>query len=150
MKLRIRQSKDLYIARVQDIDAVLHLANEQYLKTPYSKGKSKFDHRKVRKVISDVITGDQQENIILCLAEGETLVGALGATTFNPLWNNDLMAAELFFFCKHLSGVPVLVDAYEEWARSIGCKAITMGLDKSKRRLFKGFVAAEQMYIKEL
>ena len=150
MKLRIRQSKDLYIARVQDIDSILHLANEQYLTTPYSKGKAKFDHRKVRKVISDIISGDQQENIILCLAEGETLIGALGAATFEPLWNNDLMAAEFFFFCRSLSGVPILVDAYEEWARSIGCKAITLGLDKEKRRLFKGFVAAEQMYIKEL
>lgn len=150
MKLRIRQSKDLYIARVQDIDAILHLANEQYLASPYSKGKSKFDHRKVRKVISDIITGDNQENIILCLAEGEVLVGVLGAATFEPLWNNDLMASEFFFFCRNLSGVPILVDAYEEWARSIGCKAIIMGLDKEKRRLFKGFVAAEQMYMKEL
>lgn len=150
MKLRIRQSKDLWIARVEDIDPLLHLANEQYLTTPYSKGKSKFDHRKVRKVISDIVTGDKQENIILCLSEGEILVGALGATTFNPLWNNDLMAAELFFYSKNLSGVPLLLSAYEEWAKSIGCKAITMGLDKTKRRLFKGFVAAEQMYIKEL
>lgn len=147
MKLKIRQY-NLSIATVEDIDSLLNLANTSFQTTPYSS-HSAFNHRKVRDVLMDVITGDRDESIILCLWKNELLVGALGATIFNPIWNSDKIAIEMFFHCPN-SGFGILIDAYENWARKIGCIAMQLGIDHSKRRTFKGFVASEQMYTKRL
>ena len=147
MKLKIRQYS-IGIASVEDIDDLLNLAETSFQSTPYSQ-YSIFNYKKVRDVMMEAITGDKKESIILCLWKGETIVGALGATIFNPLWNNDKIATELFFYCPN-SGFPLLIDAYENWARSIDCNLIQLGIDHSKRRTFKGFIASEQIYTKRL
>lgn len=146
MKLKIRQY-ELSVAKPKDSIALLSLAEKLYKNTPYGVGD--FDFKKVQKVIDEVINGDTDESIIICLHKDDILVGALGATIFNPLWNDDKIAYELFFFAPN-SGMVLLVDAYEEWARKIGCAAMQIGIDHSKRRLFRGFIATEQMYTKRL
>lgn len=147
LKLKIRQYS-IGVATIDDIDALLNLAETAFRSTPYSSD-STFNHRKVRDVLMEVITGDQNESVILCLWKDDELVGALGATIFNPLWNSERIAIELFFHCPN-SGFGLLVDAYENWARKIGCIAMQLGIDHSKRRTFKGFVASEQIYTKRL
>ncbi len=146
MKLKIRQY-EIGIATLKDSTSLLNLAESLYKSTPYNTGN--FDFKKVSKVIEEVILGDRDESIILCLYKDEVLVGALGATIYSPLWNEDKIAYELFFFAPN-SGMVLLADAYEEWARKIGCSSMQLGIDHKKRRLFRGYIATEQMYTKRL
>lgn len=148
MRLKIRQY-EISIAKIDDIDALLNLAESLFASSPYGY-RSKFNHRKVHDTLSGIITSDGKESIVLCLWKDEELVGTIAACTFHPLWNNETMAAELFFYCKSKGGTLHLVNAYEDWARSIGCTAMQIGVDQSKRRTFKGFIAVEQMYTKRL
>ena len=146
MKLKIRQY-NISVASIEDIDVILNLIKTSFDSTPYSD--TSFNYTKVHDVLMNSITGDKDESIILCLWKNGILVGALGATIFNPLWNNEKMSIELFFHCPN-SGFGILVDAYENWSRKIGCVAMQLGIDHSKRRIFKGFIASEQIYTKRL
>jgi hypothetical protein len=145
LKLKIRQY-EISIATLEDSGRILELAFSLYKNSLYNEGS--FNHRKVKDLIDKVITGDRDENIILCLWKDNVIIGSLGACVFNPLWNEDKIASELFFFSS--SGITLLIDAYESWARSVGCKSMQLGIDHKKRRTFKGFVATEQMYTKRL
>jgi hypothetical protein len=148
LKLKIRQYS-ISIATIDDSDTLLSLSKSLFYSTPYGT-HGEFNHKKVRDIIQGVITGDQDENIIICLWKENELIGAIGACIFNPLWNDEKMAAELFFFSKNKNGALHLINAYEDWARSVGCSSLQVGMDHTKKRTFKGFIATEQIYIKRL
>jgi hypothetical protein len=145
LKLKIRQY-EISIATPEDSDRILQLAKELYHKTPYNNNT--FNYNSVKAFIDKVLLGDKDENIFLCLWRDGKIIGCLGASIIIPFWSNEKVATEFFLYST--SGMLLLLDAYESWARSKGCDSMQIGIDHSKRRFFRGYLATEQMYIKRL
>jgi GNAT superfamily N-acetyltransferase len=102
------------------------------------------------------------ENVCILLLDGETYVGFLAAmvSAAHPLMYNDPIATELIWWVlpehRGAKQSTKLIDAYEEWARMVGCKRCSMTnlMNKYHDRLdqlyqSKGFIPVEKSYMKE-
>lgn len=143
---------NLTLAKLDDVPALVSLSRELWEQMPYGIGKAAFLDWKIEGTFRGVINQGISENCIIMVDKSGELIGAIGASHSEPLWNTDKHAVELFFFVRpgHKRAAVLLIDAFEEWARRTGCKGIHLGIDNKNRRTSKGFVSAEQMYYKDL
>lgn len=148
----------LKLATKEDEGAVLRLCRLFYEDSPFSP-KFAYSEEKVRDLLYQSLSLTPSPILFLLLVDDSIPVGLLvGYATKTP-FSDDLVASELAWYIdpKHRGSRKAieLVYAYEEWARRIGCKHISMSLltsstDTSKLYDRLGYTKTEISYMKEL
>lgn len=102
----------------------------------------------------------EDENfLVLVLEKNGRVEGLLCAACGSPFFSKDKVASELaWFLTKEARGQKestLLLDGYEEWARFMGCKFVTMvDIDSlnNLRPLYesRGYKLTEKTYVKEV
>lgn len=138
----------LKLAEMEDLETVLNLS-EQFLKTTYYKDL--YNPEKVRYVLETLI--ESPAGVVIMMDDYGMLAGAASPFMFG-LFD---VASELGWWInpdKRKSGAgSVLLNAFEEWARRMNCKMITMiSLDDEVSKYYEkmGYSLHERTYIKEI
>ena len=106
--------------------------------------------------ITTMISGE--DHLVLVLEKNGNVEGMLLGFISSPFFSRERMASELaWFLSKDARGFKEstqLIDAYEEWAVSKGCKFITMSdieVLSSLQKLYesRGYTLMEKTYVKE-
>lgn len=135
---------------ILDMCMVLHKELPVFLKP---------DLKKTTEAIEKFIIEDKREFILLVSYDEDKLVGVLAAYAFEPLFSKVKIATECLWYLdpKYRGGRRGLdmMDAYEFWAKTVGCKAVQYGefLQGVKLgSLYKkrGAEPSETVYFKEL
>ena len=140
----------LKIATIDDLSLVLDLSMKFANAIPY---KDYIDEEVVKATLTDILTGDKDRKI--CLLYGE--VGFITGVAAPFMFGTDLLATELAWWVEpeyrsKKVGLELL-EAFEFWARKIGCKLISMAcLDEKVAALYesKGYTLYERAYLKEI
>lgn len=144
----------LRIANVNDLDTVAQLCFRFQQESPYSN--LPYNYTKVKEVCLKMITGNKNEYLVLLSENG--ILAALATTPF--LFSDVKVASELVWYVdpeyRGTEGKE-LQQAFEYWARRVGCTLINMVLleDENSERMLKiykrkGYKAVERSYIKGL
>jgi GNAT superfamily N-acetyltransferase len=113
-------------------------------------------------VIAQFAIAPIHQSVCLLLSDGDKYIGFLAAvvSAAHPLMYNDPIASELIWWVspEYRGGKQSvsLIHAYEEWARTVGCKRASLSnlfnpyhdrLDKVYQDM--GFYPVEKSYMKE-
>lgn len=142
------------LATEEDVDTLVQLAEDFYHESPYSN-YVQFSQRRVKEVIRSCLLSPL--GVVIVLESDTRPVGMLVAAASTNIFSEDLLAQEVAWFVDpQYRGRESLhmVEAYEEWARVIGCKLVALAhipevtnLDRLYKRL--GYNPMEQAYIKD-
>lgn len=152
------EHRSVRLAGLSDIPKILDMAKRLYSDSTYSV--LSFDLNKAREGIEKFIVENGKEFMVIVSYEGDTIVGALAAYSFQPLFSNDRVAVETLMWLEpdHRTSVRGndLLDAYEYWAKAAGCKIAQYGLlssaDQRLSKLYerRGCSYGESVYFKIL
>jgi len=139
------------IATEEDIEEVLEMSLNFLHKSGYEKYS---DEGQIRNLIKTVVTGTQNQMIILLEPGVGFIAGQVSPFVFGP----GLIASEIAWWVtedKRNTGAGAeLMNAFEYWAKNVaGCKMITLtSLDAKVGKLYekKGYKLYERAYMKEL
>jgi hypothetical protein len=142
---------EIKIATLEDLPEILEMGMKFVSKTGYDKYS---DEQTIENLIRTVITGQQNEMIILLIPG----VGFIGGQTSPFAFGPHLLASEIAWWInedKRKSGAGIeLIDAFEYWAKHVaGCTIITLtSLDDKVGKVYekKGYKLHERAYMKEL
>lgn len=144
---------NLRFATLEDISVILEMAQKLYVGSPYEVFT--MDANKTRKMLEKFIVEGQKDFLVL-LATDPKIVGVLVGYAFEPLFSNDRAAIEALWYLdpEHRSSKigQQMMDAFEYWAQSQGCKVIQYGMLSSSppgmERLYerRGLVLAEKIF----
>jgi RimJ/RimL family protein N-acetyltransferase len=141
----------LKIATPDDFEEIRDMAMKFMDTTGYT---AYSDEETISKLINNILTGKQDEMIILLKPGVGFLAGMASAFPFGP----QLIASEIAWWInedqrKGGAGAE-LVDAFEYWAKNIaGCTMITLtSLDDKVGKFYekKGYELYERAYMKQL
>ncbi len=148
----------LKLAEEGDEEDALRMTRSFYEDTPFSP-QVLYNEEKVRQVLRDFRQSSYSLGLVLLLVDDKVPVGLLiGCATQTP-FSDDKVAAELAWYIEptHRGNRKAvdLVLAYETWARTIGCKHVSMSLlsdltDVSKFYEKLGYKRTEISFLKEL
>lgn len=102
---------------------------------------------------------DDPNFLVLVFEKNRSVEGLLCAAIGSPFFSKDKVSSELaWFLSKDARGhkeSTLLIDTYEEWAKSKGCKFITMSDIDSLTNLkplyeSRGYTLTEKTYVKEV
>lgn len=139
------------IATLEDFDEILDMAMKFMSKTGYTEYS---DEETISQLIRNILTGKQNEMIILLKPGVGFIAGMCSPFVFGP----RLIASEIAWWIepdKRKEGAGAeLVEAFEYWAKNIaGCAMVTMsGLDDDIGDFYikKGYKLYERAYMKDL
>jgi len=139
------------IATIEDLPEILEMSLKFLSSTGYTKYS---DEQTIRNLIETVITGQQNEMIILLIPG----VGFIAGQTSPFAFGSHLIASEIAWWVnvehrKEGAGAE-LIEAFEYWAKNVaGCTTITLtSLDTKVGKIYekKGYKLYERAYMKEL
>lgn len=139
------------IATIDDVDDVLEMGMKFLKKTGYTKYS---DEQNIRNLIETVVTGRQDQMIILLEPGVGFIAGQVTPFVFGPHY----IASEIAWWIneehrKDGAGAELL-EAFEYWAKNVaGCTMITLtSLDPKVGKIYekKGYKLYERAYMKEL
>lgn len=140
----------LRIATDKDFELIKSMVLQFAYETEY---KDYVDPVKLGAVIEDMLEGDPSKKIIILHGDVGIIAGVI-----NPIMlGTALMSTEVIWWVEpehrnNAVGVELL-EAYENWAKSCGCKLTTMVcLDDSVGKLYEklGYTLRERTYLKEV
>lgn len=144
-------------ATLEDTQEILRLGREAFKDLP---SVFRLDTKKAVALIERfIVDGPKEDLFVLVSYDGDKVVGAIGGYAFEPLFSTQKVATECFWFLEkeYRGGRRALdmMEAYEYWARLVGCDAIqygmfTEGVDLSGIYDKIGAKLVEKIYIKEL
>lgn len=151
----------LRFATLSDIPRLLEIAEELYIGSPIEKIGINMD--KIKKSLEIALVDQRKFLAVVSVKqiEGEeVVVGALVAYVFEPIFTDNKIACELLMWLDpdHRQGRRgyELMQAYEYWAKLLGCKVAQYGfMENSPPRMEKlyqktGAFYAEKTYFKPL
>lgn len=152
MNLRLGYPKDFDVFR----EMVVKFAKV----SPY-KDFPIADH-KVDNIVKELLEADKNEKIVIfALDRNDHPIGVVAALKLQPLFTDDYLATEMIWWVndehRHSRISIELYNAYEHWAKLVGCKYIQMSaletnqieqIDAFYKR--KGYAPTERGYIKEI
>ena len=138
------------IAGLSDIDQVTEMAMKFATTTNYADF---VVESKVKEVVKSMLEKNIMEAIVL-INDG---VGLIAGTVIPFTYGHALMATEVAWWVdpehrKTKAGIELL-EAFEHWAKTVGCKLITMScLDNKIAKYYtkKGYHLTERAYMKEI
>lgn len=139
------------IAVLEDLEEIKEMSINFLAESGYGEYSNE---ETIENLIRSVLTGKQDEMIILLEPGAGFIAGMSSAFSFGP----HLLASEIAWWVnedKRKSGVGVeLINAFEYWAKNIaGCTMITLtSLDDKVGKIYekKGYKLYERAYMKEL
>lgn len=150
--------KSLRFATLNDIPWIISEAKKQFLDAPYFAFG--VDDRKVRQLFEKLIVEGQEHSIILISHDGGKPVGALAAYAFEPMFSHNKIAIECLWFLlddyRKGSRGRDMANAYEYWAKLVGCSHVQYGLlSSSPQRMASlyekiGAAETERIFMKAL
>ena len=135
------------------------LAVKQFCKEVPHPAWGKFDSNRVNDLVTQLVQA-HEGFVQIALADDEIVGALIGVVSGIPI-NSLVFAQELMFWLdpNHRNGktAPKLIDAYVQWAETMGCNFIRLSeldniLDGKAGVLFKrkGFIPVETAYVKEV
>lgn len=139
------------IATIEDLPEILEMSKEFISKTGYEKYA---DEGQIENLIKTIVTGKQNEMIILLQPGVGFIAGQVSPFVFGP----HLIASEIAWWVnedKRKSGEGIeLLNAFEYWAKHVaGCTMVTLAsLDPKVGKIYekKGYRLYERAYMKEI
>src|SRR5690554_5026836 len=122
--------RSVRIATLNDVPKIMEMAETLYKQSTYSY--IDIDLSKARESIEKFIVENGKEYMVLVSYDGDEVVGVLAAYAFSPLFSKDKIAVEALLWLEpdyrtNARGNDLL-DAYEYWAKLVGCKILQYGL----------------------
>ncbi len=144
--------------QLRDVDTIMELASKLHTGSPMEKIGVSFP--KVRGFIETLCVEPKKNWVILISHENDVPVGCLIAHVFTPVFTENKVACEVFWYLdenhrKSRRGLDMM-EAYEYWAKLQGCVVAQYGWlvsspDKMKLLYERnGAELAEQLYYKVL
>jgi hypothetical protein len=116
----------LRLATPDDLVCLIDFTRKLISELPYSPV---FDEIKIREILSKVLLGDKNENIIILVCHDDIPVGVIGCAVSHPLWSEAKIAIELLLYVttseRNGSALRKLLEAYRFWAKKVGCEYVT-------------------------
>lgn len=144
----------LHLATHDDLPDLLEMTKQFHKASPYSE--QEYNEDQVIRLIKSFLDGDKAERLIIMYGS----VGMLAAMTTPMLFNSEKISTDVMWWVDPESrgkAGPALFDAYEFWARKVGCRYIQAALletEQSDRieKLYKrrGYKRLERAYLKEV
>lgn len=144
----------IQIAKVEDVPDLVNFSRQLHSSSLYKCFG--FSNDKVRQIITDAITGDPKQGVVLIAKEDSKAVGAIGSTVITPFYSSDRVAAEWLWYVEKGQSPKLLLSllsGLEYWAKNVAdCKAVMLGRIKNETTSFqkRGYTATETTLIKEL
>lgn len=148
----------LKLATLADLQSYSQLTRSFYEESPFYPSVS-YNPTLVEDLLHVAVESNYEKVLVLLLVDNSTPVGLLiGYATTTP-FSHDLIASELAWYVSpNYRGQRKALDlvyAYEEWAKRIGCKHISMSLlttltDATKLYERLGYKKTEISFMKEL
>ncbi len=148
----------LKLAGPQDLQAFLRMSQLFHEDSPFHPVTT-LSVAKLTLLFQTAIDSKHTQVAILLLKDEDRAVGMLVGMVGSPVFSDDLIASELAWFIepeyRGSRKALQLVYAYEEWARRMGCKNVSMSLltaltDASKTYERLGYTKTEISYLKAL
>lgn len=139
------------IATIEDVAEVLEMSNQFMDSTGYKKYS---DEQNIRNLIESIVTGRQDQMIILLKPGVGFIAGQATPFAFGPHY----LASEIAWWIneeqRKTGAGAELIEAFEYWAKNVaGCTIISLtSLDDSVGKFYekKGYRLHERAYMKEL
>lgn len=145
-------------ARLSDLPELLELAKSLTAGSPMEA--LSVDYEKARAGIEKAIISDQKDWLALVSHVDDKPVGVLVAYCFEPIFSTTKLAVEVFWYLdpEYRSGRRgiEMMQAYEYWAKLVGCKVVQYGWlvssPEGMKKLYErsGAQLAEHVYYKTL
>lgn len=145
-------------ATLDDVDWIVQNGAKEFEGSPYSEFT--VHNGKARQLIERLIVNGQKEAVVLISHANGQPVGVLAAYAFEPLFASNKIAIECLWFLEDEyrkgSRARDMMDAYEHWARLVGCTHIQYGVlstsPKGMDRLYEraGLTCTEHIYMKRV
>lgn len=123
------EHKTLRMARLNDIPELLEMGKRLVNEGPMKK--IGFQESKARRMLEQAIIAPDNEWLALVSHKEDKPVGVLVAYCMQPVFSDEKVAVECFWWLEpdHRSGRRGLdmMEAYEYWAKLIGCKVVQYG-----------------------
>lgn len=151
-------SLNLSLAQNTDLEEFVRLGKEFHKESPFYS-LTDYSQQKMLQLFETAMISKHTQVLILLLKEENRSVGMLVGMVGSPVFSDDLIASELAWFIepeyRGSRKALQLVYAYEEWARRMGCKNVSMSLlttltDASKTYERLGYTKTEISYLKAL
>lgn len=139
------------IATTEDVAEILDMSKQFMSTTGYTKYS---DEQTIANLIETIVTGPQDEMIILLIPGVGFLAGQSSPFAFGP----HLLASEIAWWInedqRKTGAGAELIEAFEYWAKNVArCSIISLtSLDDSVGKFYekKGYTLHERAYMKEL
>lgn len=150
--------KTLRHARLSDLPQLIELAKSLTAGSPMEA--LSVDYEKARANIEKAIISDQKEWLALVSHVDDEPVGVLVAYCFEPIFSRKKLAVEVFWYLDPEYRVGrrgiEMMEAYEYWAKLVGCEVVQYGWlvssPEGMKKLYErsGAELAEHVYYKTL
>ena len=139
------------IATTEDVAEILDMSKQFMSTTGYTKYS---DEQTIANLIETIVTGRQDEMIILIIPGVGFLAGQSSPFAFGP----HLLASDIAWWInedqRKTGAGAELIEAFEYWAKNVArCSIISLtSLDDSVGKFYekKGYTLHERAYMKEL
>lgn len=147
----------LRLATENDVEAVLTMAKRFHEASPYSD--LSFSSATSYELFRAYLEGDKTRLIIILSEQDGSPQGMVIGMASTPLFSQDLMATEIAWWMnpeyRKTRDSLLLIQAYEDWTRRIGCKITQVAMldevtNLEKFYLKRGFKRAEQSFIRTI
>lgn len=147
----------LTLASEVDIPAIVSLVKEFVAHTPYSTEDIEDEY--LTNFVKGYVHGDGRVTTLITLKADDTVVGFLAGLVndTHPLFSKVKIASELAWYVTkdHRGHGKLLLDAFEMWAKIMGCKYATVSdipqvTDLQKFYEKNGYKQTERSYLKVL
>lgn len=148
----------LLLATEDHREDVIRMSREFHQESPYKDFE--YDEDKVNETISGFLDDDGSNKILVLAEVSGRIVGMIAALSYELYFNTDKVSCELMWWVDHEARKkyptlgPKLLEAYEFWAKKVGCKTaqVVSIEDKILERFYRkrGYTKAEKTFWKEL
>ncbi len=151
----------LKVGQPDDIPQLPPLLKEFFKMSPFTEYT--LDLPKVMDALPKMAV-DRQNSIVLLSTDGEKVVGLIVGQRVIPTFSNDPVALELAWYLqpdyRRSRRAVEMLDAFEAWAKMVGCKFVQYSIlkgteeaddhDVSKIYKMRGFKLTEQGFQKRI
>lgn len=138
------------IATIEDLDVAVSLGMKFAQASPYV---DYIDEPSVRAVLQEVIEGPQENGIVLLCEDYAMIFGVARKFIYGPITGATELAWWVNEDQRGTSVGKELFEAFEYWAKRVGCLTITMtSLDDQVGSYYekKGYRLLERAYVKQI
>lgn len=134
----------LRLPTLEDMPDLIRMFKQFHRESPYKH--ISFDEKKTRETVTDIINGDKESSIIIISCDETKITGAIIGLSVCPLFSLQKSAVEMVWWVhpdyRKSGHGNLLLSAYEDWAKRVGCKNVQMiCLETEEKEMLEKFFA---------